>query len=89
MFRKKTEVPKKKYPDPVDIRSIEGVWLKDPYLSDEILETEITELNIIYPTDYPYAFVNIFYNSDEKSLLYRVLEPGLTFKEEKILNDIV
>lgn len=89
MFKKKTKIPEKKYPDPVDIRSINAVRLDKPYLSDKILETRITDLNIMYPIDYPYAFVNIFFDPEEKSLLYRVLEPGVVIKEEMILNEIV
>ncbi|HDN81172.1 MAG TPA: secretion system protein E [Methanomicrobia archaeon] len=89
MFKKKTKIPEKKYPDPIDIRSIDAVRLNDPHLSDEILEMHITKLNIMYPIDYPYAFVNIFFDQEEKSLLYRVLEPGLVIKEEMILREIV
>ncbi|MCK4432458.1 MAG: hypothetical protein KAV48_00850, partial [Methanomicrobia archaeon] len=89
MFKKKTKIPEKRYPDPIDIRSINAVRLDKPYLSDKILETRITDLNIMYPIDYPYAFVNIFFDPEEKSLLYRVLEPGVVIKEEMILNEIV
>ncbi len=91
MFGRKKENPnfKKEYPDPINIHSIEAERLNDPYLSDEILETHETELNIMYPTHYPYAFAHLFFDPEKKSLLYSIVEPGLTQGEEKVLKEIV
>lgn len=58
----------------------------------EILEIKIPEkienLNIKYELIKPYAYAHIFYNKEDKSIFYEVIEPELNDSEKKTLERI-
>ncbi|MEM5829783.1 MAG: type II/IV secretion system ATPase subunit [Candidatus Aenigmatarchaeota archaeon] len=50
--------------------------------------TEMTKINVIYPLIEPFAYAQIKWNIEGKELIYNVLEPKLSEKEEEILKKI-
>ena len=70
------------------IEDSKSIQLSSPLLERDILDIPHSQLNITYPVDPPYAYVNIFYDAANKEMLYRVIEPGLTKREENMLDSI-
>ncbi len=73
---------------PVNVFDIGGVQLASPLLDADVLEIPLAQLNITYPINPPYAYVNIRYDSDNKEMYYRIFEPGLNKTEEKRMDQI-
>ncbi len=77
-----------KFGAPVNVFDIGGVQLASPLLDADVLEIPLAQLNITYPINPPYAYVNIRYDNENKEMFYRVFEPGLTKMEEKRMDQI-
>ena len=45
-------------------------------------------LNITYPIEPPFCFVNIRYEPSERALVYIIIEPKLTKEEKELLNEL-
>ncbi len=45
---------------------------------------DITKINVIYPLMEPFSYVNIKWDTEEKTLIYNMIEPVLTENEQKI-----
>jgi flagellar protein FlaI len=71
-----------KFGPPVNVYDIGGVQLASPLLDTDVLEIPMHRLNITYPINPPYAYVNIKYDNEAKEMYYRVIEPGLSREEE-------
>jgi flagellar protein FlaI len=66
----------------INVFDIGGVQLASPLLDADVLEIPMHRLNITYPINPPYAYVNIKYDTNAKEMFYRVIEPGLSKDEE-------
>ncbi len=77
-----------KFGPPVNVFDMGGVQLASPLLDTDVLEIPLHKLNITYPINPPYAYVNVYYDSNAKEMYYRVIEPGLNREEEKIMDQI-
>lgn len=73
---------------PVNVFEVGGVQLASPLLDTDVLEIPMHKLNITYPINPPYAYVNIYYDTNSKEMFYRVIEPGLNKEEEKRMDQI-
>lgn len=82
------EEPESKFGPPVNIYNVGGVQLASPLLDADVLEIPLNKLNITYPINPPYAYANIFYDTDAKEMYYKVLEPGLTREDELKMEQI-
>lgn len=49
---------------------------------------DITKINITYPLIEPFAYANIKWDANTKEMMYNVIEPKLTEKENEILGNI-
>ncbi|MBU7032202.1 MAG: type II/IV secretion system ATPase subunit, partial [Theionarchaea archaeon] len=67
---------------PVNVFEVGGVQLASPLLDADVLEIPMHRLNITYPINPPYAYVNIRYDTTVKEMFYHVIEPGLSRDEE-------
>jgi len=66
-----------------------GFMIKKPKRFIDLPEPQnAMELNVIYPLIEPFAYANIKWNPEDRSLLYSVLEPKLTDEERKLLDKI-
>jgi len=84
----KLEKAEPRFGPPVNVFDTGGVQLASPLLDADVLEIPLAQLNITYPINPPYAYVNIRYDSDNKEMYYRVFEPGLNKTEEKRMDQI-
>ncbi|MBU7014470.1 MAG: type II/IV secretion system ATPase subunit [Theionarchaea archaeon] len=82
------EEPESKFGPPVNIYNAGGVQLASPLLDADVLEIPLNKLNITYPINPPYAYANVYYDSDSKEMFYKVLEPGLTRDDELKMEQI-
>lgn len=73
---------------PVNVFEAGGVQLASPLLDQDILEIPLHKLNITYPINPPYAYVNVYYDDRLKEMFYRVIEPGLSREEENRMEHI-
>ncbi len=73
---------------PVNVFEAGGIQLASPLLDTDVLEIPMHKLNITYPINPPYAYVNVFYDDSKKEMFYRVIEPGLSREEEKRMDQI-
>ena len=72
----------------VDLQNLGGTQLNSPMLEQDVLETPLHKLNIIYPTNPPYAYVNLYYDRNEREMLYKILEPPLSVKDRTQITQI-
>lgn len=77
-----------KFGPPVNVFEVGGVQLASPLLDQDVLEIPMHRLNITYPINPPYAYVNVYYDTNSKEMFYKVLEPGLNKEEEKRMDQI-
>ena len=77
-----------KFGPPVNVFESGGIQLASPLLDQDVLEIPMHKLNITYPINPPYAYVNVFYDDNTKEMYYRVIEPGLSRDEEKRMDQI-
>jgi flagellar protein FlaI len=77
-----------KFGPPVNVFEAGGIQLASPLLDQDVLEIPMHKLNITYPINPPYAYVNVFYDDNTKEMYYRVIEPGLSRDEEKRMDQI-
>ncbi|MCS7093590.1 MAG: type II/IV secretion system ATPase subunit [Candidatus Aenigmarchaeota archaeon] len=49
---------------------------------------DITQVDITYPVLEPFSYVNIKWDSEQKMLIYRVIEPELSKEEKEVLDKI-
>ncbi|MBU7023519.1 MAG: type II/IV secretion system ATPase subunit [Theionarchaea archaeon] len=82
------EESESKFGPPVNIYNVGGVQLASPLLDADVLEIPLNKLNITYPINPPYAYANVFYDTDAKEMYYKVLEPGLTRDDELKMEQI-
>lgn len=82
------EESESKFGPPVNIYNVGGVQLASPLLDADVLEIPLNKLNITYPINPPYAYANVFYDTDAKEMYYKVLEPGLTREDELKMEQI-
>jgi flagellar protein FlaI len=78
----------RKFGPPVNVFESGGIQLASPLLDQDVLEIPMHKLNITYPINPPYAYVNVFYDDNTKEMYYRVIEPGLSRDEEKRMDQI-
>ena len=78
----------RKFGPPVNVFEAGGIQLASPLLDQDVLEIPMHKLNITYPINPPYAYVNVFYDDNTKEMYYRVIEPGLSRDEEKRMDQI-
>lgn len=79
---------KTKFGPPTNVFDVGGIQLASPLLDADVLEIPMHKLNITYPINPPYAYVNIYYDKKAKEMYYKVLEPGLTPQDEKNMDTI-
>ncbi len=79
---------KPKFGAPISVFNVGGVQLASPLLDTDVLDIPLHKLNITYPINPPYAYVNVHYDTTAKEMFYRVLEPGLSREEEKRMDQI-
>jgi flagellar protein FlaI len=79
---------KSRFGPPTNVFDVGGIQLASPLLDADVLEIPMHKLNITYPINPPYAYVNIFYDRTHKEMLYKVLEPGLTPQDESNMDKI-
>ena len=82
------ESKESRFGPPVNVFEAGGVQLASPLLDTDVLEIPMHKLNITYPINPPYAYVNVYYDSNSKEMFYRVIEPGLSKEEEKRMDQI-
>jgi flagellar protein FlaI len=82
------EESESKFGPPVNIYNVGGVQLASPLLDADVLEIPLNKLNITYPINPPYAYANVYYDTDAKEMYYKVLEPGLTRDDELKMEQI-
>jgi flagellar protein FlaI len=82
------EESESKFGPPVNIYNVGGVQLASPLLDADVLEIPLNKLNITYPINPPYAYANVYYDTDAKEMYYKVLEPGLTREDELKMEQI-
>jgi flagellar protein FlaI len=82
------EESESKFGPPVNIYNVGGIQLASPLLDVDVLEIPLNKLNITYPINPPYAYANVFYDTDAKEMYYKVLEPGLTREDELKMEQI-
>ena len=82
------ESKESRFGPPVNVFEVGGVQLASPLLDTDVLEIPMHKLNITYPINPPYAYVNIYYDTNSKEMFYRVIEPGLNKEEEKRMDQI-
>ena len=73
---------------PTNVFNVGGIQLASPLLDADVLEIPLHQLNITYPINPPYAYVNVYYNTELKEMHYKVLEPGLNPDDEKKMDEI-
>lgn len=77
-----------RYGAPTNVFNVGGIQLASPLLDADVLEIPLHQLNITYPINPPYAYVNVYYDKDLKEMHYKVLEPGLSRDDEKKMDEI-
>lgn len=82
------ESKESRFGPPVNVFEVGGVQLASPLLDTDVLEIPMHKLNITYPINPPYAYVNVYYDTNSKEMFYRVIEPGLNKEEEKRMDQI-
>ncbi|MBU7018048.1 MAG: type II/IV secretion system ATPase subunit [Theionarchaea archaeon] len=82
------ESKESRFGPPVSVFEAGGVQLASPLLDTDVLEIPMHKLNITYPINPPYAYVNVYYDTNTKEMFYRVIEPGLNKEEEKRMDQI-
>ncbi|MFQ6087514.1 MAG: type II/IV secretion system ATPase subunit [Candidatus Methanofastidiosia archaeon] len=78
-----------KFGSGISINEVGGMQLASSLLDEEVLDIPEYQLNITYPLNPPFAYVNIFYDKAEREMFYRVLEPPLVRREEYYLDQII
>ena len=62
-----------KFGPPVNVFEVGGVQLASPLLDQDVLEIPMHRLNITYPINPPYAYVNVYYDTNSKEMFYNNL----------------
>ncbi|MEM5766053.1 MAG: type II/IV secretion system ATPase subunit [Candidatus Aenigmatarchaeota archaeon] len=87
LYRKIKESEKKKEGTILD-EILPGFGVRKPKRIVEFPDVETTKVNVIYPLLEPFAYAQIKWNPENKELVYNVLEPKLSEKDEEILKKV-
>jgi flagellar protein FlaI len=66
-------------------KELSTIYFDPGYLSDPSMEGALRDVDVTYPVDPPFQYVQIRFDQDEGSLRYRVLEPELSPDELQAL----
>ena len=69
--------------------ALPGFTIKNPRRITEFPNVkDVTKINIIYPLIEPFAYANIKWDEKIKEVVYKIIEPELSKKEEELLKKI-
>jgi len=78
----------KEKPEKIE-EALPGFTIKNPRRITEFPNVkDVTKINIIYPLIEPFAYANIKWDEKIKEVVYKIIEPELSKKEEELLKKI-